>query len=160
MDVQFGSNVVPVVDAHASSIILDDQSDEQSSKISTVVYAILSYIPVAGTIIGIKNAIEASKAEAKTENWEKAKIITQIFSFLILPQVILAAAYAINSFVEFAASRSNVDVVASQDVVVDHAETQDQADTQHPVETQNSTETQGQVENPVDTQNPTEAQNQ
>lgn len=74
-------------------------SSNKSNRLLIVAYAALKYLPVSGTVIGIKNAIKAHKSEAKLDNWEKAKIITQIFSFLIVPQVILGSAYAIKSLI-------------------------------------------------------------
>ncbi len=94
----------------------------KKSKAAKLAIAILSYVPVAGTVIGIKNAIKASKSEAKLDNWEKAQIITQIFSFLILPQVILGCAYAVKALTDHLSSNSRNLINAQQDVDVQEVE--------------------------------------
>lgn len=106
------SNEAPVsVQKEASaeapvSVKKDLFTAEQKETIRTI----FSYVPVVGTFIGISNAIEASKAEESPSLLETIKIIVQISSFLIVPQLLLGAglavAAAVNSFNEFMASRN------------------------------------------------------
>jgi hypothetical protein len=57
-------------------------------KINDIACAILPYMPISGTVIGIYHACTI---KGKTDIWQKAKIMVEIFSFLIIPQIIYLA---------------------------------------------------------------------
>ena len=82
------------------------EQEKEPSKLAKVAYKVLSYSPVTGTIIGIKKAIKAYQlgSDYPCDAWKKAKIITQIFSFLLVPQVIYGIARGIKSFSERSSS--------------------------------------------------------
>ena len=61
-------------------------------KIGEIAYNVFGYAPVFGTFIGIHHAYKAITAEEQIDGWEIAKIITEIFSFLIIPQIVYAIA--------------------------------------------------------------------
>ena len=65
-------------------------------KIGEMAYEILGYAPVVGTFIGAHHAYKAMNSEATLSDMQKFKIIAQLFSFLIVPQV----AYGIARVIE------------------------------------------------------------
>lgn len=74
-------------------IIVVDNSD--NSKAGNIAYEIFGLIPVTGTFIGIHHTYKAITSDEEVDGWEIAKIITQLFSFLIIPQIVLGIAYCI-----------------------------------------------------------------
>lgn len=79
------------------SLSENHQSSESDTSINSafknigdVAYKVFGYAPVFGTFIGIHHAYKAITADEQTDGWEIAKIITELFSFLILPQIIYA----------------------------------------------------------------------
>ena len=66
-----------------------DQVIDISKKIYYIGRAILPYMPIFGTVIGIYHACTI---KGPTDDWDKAEIIAEIFSFLIFPQVIYLVA--------------------------------------------------------------------
>ena len=62
------------------------------NKCPDIALEILGYIPILGTIKGAIDIYNIRKLDKKTDNWGKAKIIMNLFSFLFLPQIIYGVA--------------------------------------------------------------------
>ena len=71
-----------------------------SSNAGKIAYEVFGLIPIIGTFVGFHHVYTACKAEESTSDWEIAKIITQIFSFLLVPQVIYGVAAAIKALID------------------------------------------------------------
>lgn len=97
----------------------DSESEPSTSKrIQDVVYEILRFVPIAGTIIGVRDAINAynwSQEGLNITSWTKAEIITELFSFLIVPQIVYGIACCIDSALDAYNQRK----VASAEIVDD-----------------------------------------
>lgn len=65
-----------------------------AKKVGDVVYEILGYTPVIGTLIGAHHLYKAV-TEGKGDGWETFQIIVQITSFLVVPQIIYGIACAV-----------------------------------------------------------------
>lgn len=78
----------------------NSSNNPNSSKAGKIAYEVFGLIPIIGTFIGFHHAYKACKAEESTSGWEIAKIITQIFSFLLVPQVIYGVACAIKAVID------------------------------------------------------------
>lgn len=91
----------------------DDISGDES-KSGKIAYEIFGMIPVFGTFIGIHHMYKAITGEEQVNGWEIAKIITQIFSFAVLPQIIFLTACAIKDCMS--RSQANYEFVNSNDV--------------------------------------------
>ena len=78
-------------------------------KVADVAYKILGYVPVTGTIIGAHHAYKAMNSEAALSNMQKFKIVAQIFSFLIVPQIAYGIARGVEALKTHlnSSSRSN-----------------------------------------------------
>lgn len=76
-------------------------SKTDSSKAGNIAYEIFGLIPVIGTFVGIHHAYKAITSDDKASGWEIAKIITQIASFLIIPQVILGLAHGVKELIDW-----------------------------------------------------------
>lgn len=70
------------------------------SKAGHIAYEVFGMVPVPGTFIGFHHAYKAHKSTDPIDGWEKAKIITQIFSFLLVPQIILGLAHCIKALMD------------------------------------------------------------
>lgn len=72
-----------------------------SSKAGDIAYEVFGMVPVAGTFIGLHHMYVAITSDNPVDGWEIAKIITQIFSILLVPQVILGLAHGIKAIVDY-----------------------------------------------------------
>lgn len=80
-----------------------DNSDLTAGDIA---YEIFGLIPVTGTFIGTHHTYKACTSDDPISGWEIAKIITQIFSFLLVPQVILGLAHCVKALLDCTENQS------------------------------------------------------
>lgn len=102
-----------------SILLSDDAGNSKSGKSTRIAYAVFGLMPVIGTFIGLHHMYTAYTGEDEVDGWKVAKIATQIFSFLILPQVIFATALFVSSCAECledSDSSSEMDLTNAEDL--------------------------------------------
>lgn len=69
-------------------------SNPTLKKIGEIAYEVLGYVPVIGTFIGAHHLYKAITSDEEISGMEKLQIYTQLFSFLIVPQIVYGFACA------------------------------------------------------------------
>jgi hypothetical protein len=90
----------PAAGHESVSVNLDGETtccDELSSKVDKY-RDLIALIPFVGTGIGIHRIYKELKAEV-VDKWEVAKGFTELFSFAILPNIVLAIVYAVKAII-------------------------------------------------------------